>query len=193
MKKSNLLLPLLVAAAVHSATAQADALDYSFVGLQYVSAEIDEVDIDGDGYGVEGSFSLNDNYHIFASYGDLDYDYDVSSTSYDFGLGYSRALTRDMDLVATVSYVSAEVKQETLGSYDDDGYGLGLGIRAMVSEKFELSGGLNYIDLSDSGSDTVVSVGAGFDVTRNIQVGAGISSSDDGTGYNLGVRFYFGR
>ena len=98
-----------------------------------------------------------------------------------------------MDLVATVSYVSAEVKQETLGSYDDDGYGLGLGIRAMVSEKFELSGGLNYIDLSDSGSDTVVSVGAGFDVTRNIQVGAGISSSDDGTGYNLGVRFYFGR
>lgn len=193
MKKTNLLLPLLVAAAVHSTLAQADALDYSFVGIQYISAEIDEVNIDGDGYGVEGSFSLNDNFHIFASYGDLDYDFDVSSTTYDLGLGYSRALTEAMDLVATVSYVSAEVEQDTLGSFDDDGYGLGLGIRTMVSEKIELAGGVNYVDLSDSGSETAFSVGAGFDVTENIQVRGGISTSDDGTGYNLGVRFYFGK
>ena len=47
--------------------------------------------------------------------------------------------------------------------------------------------------MSDSGSETAFSVGAGFDVTENIQVRGGISSSDDGTGYNLGVRFYFGR
>lgn len=193
MKKTYFLLPLLIAAAGHSAVVQADALDYNFIGIQYLSAEIDDVNIDGDGYGVDGSFSINDNFHVFASYSDLDYDFDLSSTSYDLGVGYSRALTKDMDLVATVSYVGVEVKQDLFGSEDDNGYGLGLGLRAMVSEKFEVFGGLDYVDLSDSGSDTAVSVGVGFDVTKAIQIGAGISSSNDGSGYTVGVRYYFGR
>lgn len=193
MSKFNKILPLCVLAAAASSAVQASDFSYDYVGLGYVSAEIDDVNIDGNGLALEGSFSVADNYHVVARYSDIGFDYDIDGKTFELGLGYNRSIAESVDVVASLSYVSVELSEPTFGSIDDNGYGVYLGLRGMVADKVELLGGLNYVDLSDSGSDTTFSLGAGFDVTDQIQIGAGLTNNSDGNSYNIGVRFYFGK
>lgn len=193
MSKLNRILPLCVLAAAASSAVQASDFSYDYVGLAYVSAEVDDVNIDGNGMALEGSFSVADNYHVVAHYTDIGFDYNIDGKTFDLGLGYNRSISEAVDVVASVSYVSVELSEPTFGSVDDNGYGVYLGLRGMVADKVELLGGLNYVNLSDSGNDTTYSLGAGFDVTDQIQIGAGLSNNSDGNSYNIGVRFYFGK
>jgi len=195
MNKGFVIVPLMIAAASLSSTAAADGLNYNYVEIGYISASIDDSDfsVDGDGVGIAGSFSISDNFHIVASYADLDYDFDINEKSYDFGLGGNYSLGKNLDLVGAVTYVSAEVSQPFLGSFDDNGYGLYVGLRGLATEQVELFGGIDYIDLSDSGSTTTVSFGGAYNFTDNWQVGAGYSTNSDGNAYNIGVRFFFGK
>jgi hypothetical protein len=87
--------------------------------------------------------------------------------------------------------VYAEFEVPGLGSSDDNGLGLGLGLRALVSPQVELHGGVNYVELSDSGNDTVL--GAGFRFNFNEQFAAGLAGSwgDDVSTYTLTGRIYF--
>jgi hypothetical protein len=194
MNKGFVIVPLMIAAASLSTTVAADGLNYNYVEIGYVSASIDDsvFSVDGDGVGIAGSFSISDNFHIVASYADLDYDFDINEKSYDFGLGGNFSLGKNLDLVGAVTYVSAEVSQPFLGSFDDNGYGLYVGLRGLATEKIELFGGVDYLDLSDSGSTTTVSVGAGYNFTDNFQVGGGYSNNSDGNSYTIGIRFFFG-
>lgn len=194
MKKGLVIIPLLMAGASISPAGAADKLSYNYVEAAYISASLqdDVFDVNGNGFGVAGSFSITDDFHVIASYSDLDFDFDISSKSYEIGLGYNHALADAVDLFADVTYVSAEVSQDWLGSYDDNGYGLSLGVRGMASDKIELYGSVDYIDLSDSGSDTSISAGIGYYLTDKFQLGGSYTNNNDGNSYSIGVRFYFG-
>ncbi|MEQ9562066.1 MAG: hypothetical protein RLN69_06055, partial [Woeseiaceae bacterium] len=59
-----------------SCGAYADGLNYTYGEVGYSLVEIDDVDVDGDGFNIAGSFALSDEFHIFGGY---------STASLDFG------------------------------------------------------------------------------------------------------------
>jgi hypothetical protein len=96
------------------------------------------------------------------------------------------------DFFATLSYIRAEASVSGLGSADEDGYGATVGIRGLVSDNFELSGSIGYVDLGDAGDGTAFGAGALYSFTENFALGLNVSVDDDVTMYGVGARFYFG-
>ena len=80
------------------------------------------------------------------------------------GIGAHTPLSRQTDLYGTVSYLDAEVSQRILGTTDDSGYALAVGIRHLLTDTLEISGAINYV----------------------------VIFNDDSTGLNLEARYYFG-
>ena len=176
-----------------SASAVADGFDYNYLSLGYGNVDFDDVGVDGDGFGLAGSYAINDSYHAFLGYNNSSLDLDIDATSWGAGLGYNRELTDKVDLVARLSYEYVEIDVPLAGSDDDSGIGLGLGLRIAASDKLELNAGINQVDLSDSGSDTGFSAGGLYSFTEAFSLGLGGNWSDDTSAYTVEGRFYFGK
>lgn len=171
----------------------ADGFSYSYAELGYVSSELDDIDVDGDGFALRGSYEFNERFHGFVEYSDLDYDFDVSGEMLELGAGLAWPLNPNLDFVGTVSYVKAEVDVPFFGSIDDDGFGLGAGLRSRVMEQLELTGGINYVSFDEGGDDTAFELGARYFLTEMFAIGAGVDFNDDGTAWTLGARLNFGQ
>lgn len=163
---------------------------YNFVELGYVNTEIDNPDIDGDGFGLRGSLAVSKNFHVFTEYADQDFDGNVDGKTFELGGGLNWALSPNLDLIATISYVRSEV-DTPLGDFDDDGYGLGLGLRGRATGQLELTGGIRYVDLDDSGDNTSLRVGGRYFFTPQFAVGLDLDYDDDATSWVLGARYTF--
>lgn len=185
---------LLLAGVSMSGAAFAQGFDYSFVQASYGQFDFDGADGDGDGFGVGGSVAVSDSFHLFGSYSTAEFDFGVDMNTLTAGLGYNMPVTDSVDVVASVAYVSAEVDVPGFGSFDDNGYGLGLGLRGMATPAVELHGGLSYVDLG-GGSDGETSFGAGLLYHFSEAFAAGVSGDwgDDVNSYQLNGRFSFGR
>lgn len=170
---------------------RADGFDYTFVEGGLLNTEIDAglLDVEGDGFGLGGSFVIADNIHILASYSDEDYDFGIDGNSLSIGAGFNTGLSQDLDLVAHLSYVSAEVNAGAV-SLDEDGYSLGAGIRARTGNSIELEAGLDYVDLDES--DTVLRVGGRYYFNDSFAVGASFADTDGGLSWMIGLRAEFG-
>jgi len=182
---------LLVAGALLPFGALAQDLDYTFVELSYLDTELDAgpVDLGGDGLGLTGSLSVTDSVFLFANYQTQDYEFGIDGTSYDLGAGMRFGLKPQLDLVGELAWVNYKV-ETALGDADDDGLGIGVGLRGRVHDSFELQGGFRYVDLEDS--DTFLSLAGRWYFTRTVAAGFGLSFNDDVTGWNLGLRAEFG-
>lgn len=171
--------------------AAADGFDYTFVEAGYVESELDvgAGDVDGDGLGLRGSLALNDTLHLFAEYASQDMDFDIDSTSWNIGAGAHWGLDKNLDFVAEAAWVKAEV-DTPLGSADDDGLGVGAGLRFRATDKVELDGMIRYVDLDES--DTSLAVGGRYYFTTAFALGGGFVFNDDDSGFHIGVRAEFG-
>lgn len=177
-----------------STTAMADDLNYNFLSLGYERIELDDdfgFDADGDGWTIGGSFEVGESWFLFAGYGMGDFDFGIDLDQWSAGGGYHLPMADNVDFVATLSYQRADISAGSL-SLDDDGFGASVGIRAMVSERVELNGAVNYVDFGDFGDDTSLSGSAWLNLTEQFALGLGVSFSDDATSYGLGGRLYFG-
>lgn len=188
---SFLLLMGLSAGAAAQGAANSPGLSYTYAEIGYGQVNIDDPDIDGDGFGIGGSFALTDQFHLFAGYSTADLDFDVDATNFDVGFGFNTPLADNIDVVATLAYVYVELDAPGFGSADDNGLGGGLGLRALVNPQVELFGGVEYIDLSDSGSDTALNLGGRYNFNQQFAVGLSGSWSDDASSYTLTGRMYF--
>ncbi len=188
MLRSSLLFLLLM----FSAAASAGDFDYTFFELGYGNVEFDDVNVDGDGFGIAGSYAVNEDFHVFAGYQAAGLDFGIDATTLGAGFGYHTSLSPAVDFVASLSYEYVELDAAGIASADDNGLGLGVGMRFAASEKLELNAGISYVDLSDSGSDTGFGVGGLYDLTETISLGLGGNWSDDSTSYTISGRFYFG-
>ncbi len=174
----------------------ADGPSYNYFEIGYVNADIDEpgADIDGDGFGIGGSVGFAENWFMFANYADLGFDFGIDVNTFDVGFGYHYPMSDTTDFAVTAEYARAEAKESGFGSIDDDGYGVGLLIRSMLSDAFELNGGINYVDFGGTdGSDTSFTVGGIYSFTDTVGFGARVEMGDDVTLYQLGFRFYFNK
>lgn len=132
----------------------------------------------------------------FASYGTGDLD-DGFGNSVDIDelsacVGYHMPLSGQVDLVTGLSYEYVDLSAPGLGSVDDNGFGLSIGLRFAATEQVELNAGIKYIDLSDSGDDTGFGIGGLYNFTENFSVGLSGSWTDDTSTYGIGGRFNFG-
>jgi len=174
----------------------ADGLSYNYIELGYQNAELDDdfggTSVDGDGYGIRGSYEVGESWFIAASYGTLDFDFGVDLDQLAIGGGYHTALSDRTDVFAALSYISAEVSASGFDSLDEDGYGVVVGLRGLVSDKFELSGQVAYSDLGGGADGTAFGAGAHYHLTDNFALGLEVEIEEDVTLYGVGARFYFG-
>ncbi|MDH4049689.1 MAG: porin family protein [Gammaproteobacteria bacterium] len=174
-----------------STAGAAEGLNYNFVEVGYAKVDIDSPDVDGDGFGIGGSFAISDEFHLFGNYQMADFDFNVDLTQFDVGIGFNTPIADAIDVVASLAYVYTEVEASGFGSVDDNGFGLGVGLRALVSPQVELHGGVTYVDLSDSGSDTALDAGFRFNFNERFALGLAASWGDDVSIYSLAGRIYF--
>ncbi len=175
-----------------ASTAQAEGPDYNYLEGSYQRIDIDDdfADVDGDGFAIAGSLEVAENWHIFASYGKADLDFGIDLDEASVGGGFHAALSPTTDIVANLAYVSVDA-DALGGSFDDDGFGVALGVRSLLSEQFELAGFIDYVDLDDAGDDTSVRGEGWYRFTRNFALGGKIGFGDDVTTYGIGARLYF--
>lgn len=179
--------------------AHAEGISYTYADLGYVTTDIDGVDKDLDGFLLRGSLEIADNWFLYARY--IDESVSVRGVDFDFqqysvGGGYAWPFAENMDLYGKLGYTKAEVDVENFGfgdaDVDDDGYELGVGLRARPVDIVELEAAINYVDLSDSGDDTSLGVAARWFITEAVALGVEGEFADDADTLGVGFRWQFG-
>jgi hypothetical protein len=165
--------------------------EYTYVEIGYdeTEFEVGPGDIDGDGLTVSGSFELNNEWHVFASYGQADLDFGLDLDTFAIGAGYVYPLKSDIDLYGRVLYIDSEVDGPGPLNADDDGLGLQFRIRGRVSDELELEGGIQYVDVADS--DTSLQAGARYHFSETFSAGIGLTFGGDADGIGINARFEF--
>jgi hypothetical protein len=198
MRKSLLGLVVASLAVVPFVAAQAQDISYTYVDLGYVTTDLDGVDKDLDGFVLRGSFEVADNWFLYARY--LDQSVEVAGVDFDaqqygIGGGFAWSFADNMDLYGRIGYTEVELDVSGGGfggfGVDDDGYELGVGIRARPVDLLELEGVVNYVDLSDSGDDTSFGAAARWFITDVFALGVEGEFADDADTYGIGFRLQF--
>jgi hypothetical protein len=190
--RKGLFLGILAGVGLAGSALADEGFNYSYVELGYVQSNLDDYNVDGNGYGLRGSYEFTRNIHAFAGYSDQDYDFNVNATTLELGAGYALPVNPNMDVIGSASYVHAEVKAPGFGSADDSGLGLGVGVRGRVMNTVELTGGLRYVDFDNSGSNTSFNAGGRYYFTNRFAAGLDADFDDAGTTWMLGGRYSFG-
>jgi hypothetical protein len=171
---------------------QTQPFSYSYVELGYDESDFDlgGGEIDGDGLTLSASWALNDDWHVYGSYGtaDLDFGYDLDTLA--IGAGYRYPLQDDVDLYGRVLYISSDLDLPApFGDEDEDGLGLQVRIRYRVSNEFEVEGGIQHVDVFDS--DTSLQAMARYHFTDNFSAGLGLTFAGDTDSFGINARYSF--
>ena len=182
----SVLITLLVAV---SASAGAQGIDYDYVQGSYGRVDLDSVglDVDGDGFGLSASFSIDENFHVFGEYQTADFNFGADLDLMELGVGYHTDISPNLGVYANLGYVDLETN---VGG-GDDGFSAGLGLRGAVSDAVELYGGLDYIDFDNSDSETRSTAGFILALTQRFGLGLKASFWDDVNIYQVNARLYF--
>jgi len=165
-----------------STSAFADSPNWDKIQASYIETDIEtpiDEDISMDGYAVSGSLSLNESFFILANFdsvGDESNFGDVDLDSLNAGLGFNHGITDSTDVFATLTYEKLELvgSIDAIGSesFDESGYGAGVGIRSMITDFFELSVKADYLDIDDENAIRY-DASAFFHLTNNLSLGLG--------------------
>lgn len=175
-------------------TAQAAELSYDYLELGWVNTDIDVPgagDVDGDGFGIGGSYAITDNVHVFAGYQTVDLDFGVDLNALQIGAGYNRSIAPGTDFVGQLAYVDGEI-DTNIGDFDDSGFGLSAGLRHVFTPQVQAGASINYVDLDESGDETSFQVRGEYFFTDEFSAGLSLEFGDDTTTWIIGGRFYFG-
>ena len=170
-------------------------ISYNYVELGYEKIDIDDpglgFDVDGDGFGVGGSFEIGESWFVAISYSQADFDFGVDLDQFAAGVGWHTLMSNNSDFYAQLQYVRAEASVSGFGSVDEDGIGAEIGIRGMVRDKLELGGSIGYVDLGDAGDGSSFGAHLLYNFTQNFAAGLFVELEEDATGYGAGIRLYW--
>ena len=196
MIKKTLIVGALSSIVSWSALAADSPLSYSHAGVGYMTGDI--ADVDFSGFGIYGSYALNDSFFVIGDYTSISSDDkfeiesgsdDIEATQFSIGLGFHTPISDVTDFVATLSYADAEVEFFDL-TEDGNGYILSAGVRAKPTQEIELQALLNYADVEDD-SETGYMLGARHFTMPTLSLGLNYRSSDDFDSFSFDVRFDF--
>jgi hypothetical protein len=193
MLRRNIAIPALALVTAFSSgfssSLMADGPNYNFVEARYlVDAELGSVD--GDGYRFDGSYQFTPSVYGVAEYDTVDLDnYNADLDVFKLGAGFIAALNPGWDLNVSLAYVDAEASAGRL-NYDDSGFEISTGVRAMVVPEIELRANLNYIDIEDD--DTYFTIGGDYFFLPNLSAGVEIDlGADDYETLSIGAKYSF--
>lgn len=188
-------LGLAIAAAACTSAYASDAPSWYYAELGYDS--IDFGDIDGDGFSLELAGSLE--FAGLPLFGTLDYadaslDNNVDAEQLSFALGGLLAVGTDANpatLYAALSF--DDISTDGASQADDDGLGLQIGARGMLTPNLELHARSKYTDYSDFGSDLSFRFGATYRVWGPVFANIDYESQTDLDldTLHLGVRYSY--
>ena len=188
-----LALPLVLPSVALAQQPTESQFNYTYVELAYDESDFDlgGPELDGDGFTLSGSFQLNDDWHLYGSYGAADLDAGADVDTLAIGAGYAHALRQNVDIYGRVLYISSEADVPGPGDPDEDGLGLQLRIRGRVTNNndLELEGGIQYVDVFDS--DISLQAGARYHFNENLSAGVGLTFGGDTDGLGINARFSF--
>ena len=171
-------------------------ISYNYVELNggnseaTIESEFGDIDIDGDSFGISGSFEISDLVYLTADYNSADFDFDIEQTVTGIGLGVHSNADSRSDVFGQFLLINVEIEQPLLGSDDDNGFGFVFGVRHFLNEKIELNGNITYIDVFED-SETTTSIGARGYLSEKMSLGLEYSTADDINGYTASLRFNF--
>ena len=184
-KKSLLALTLL--AALPFAASAAEGLSYNYVEGGYVATNSDLADADG--WGLNGSGAISDNFHIFGGYTAQETeDFDVGIDQWRVGLGYNHPIASNTDLLARVAYENYEVDGFNV---DVDGYSAEVGVRSALTPNFEGYALAGYEDGDEFDGDFYGRVGAQVKFNQSWGITGDVKFADGDTQYFVGPRLSF--
>ena len=176
MKKSILALALMTV----SGAAMAQSPNWTKIDVSYLDTDLDVgvAEASFDGFGLNGSVALNDNWMLFADYKAVDEEANGASLDLDLlsaGAGFYKSVTDNTDIFATLSAERFEASGSSGGITTSDGetgYSLGFGLRSMLTQSFELGGEIGYVNIS---SEDIIRTRANafYYFTDNVSVGVG--------------------
>jgi hypothetical protein len=184
------LLPAFGQAQESAARPESAQFNYTYLQLSYDESDFDlgPVDVDGDGVTISGSFELTDEWHIYTAYSQADLDFGIDVDTWAIGAGYVFPLKDDIDIYGRALYIDQNVDAGPANA-DDDGLGVQGFIRARLADEFELEGGVQYVDLSDS--DVSLLASARYNFTEQFSAGIGITFAGDTDGIGINARYSF--
>ena len=178
----------------NAAAASEHGPNYTFMEAGYEHVEFDDFDADGEALALQGSLALNDMFNLVGNYQDGSIDSDlggnVDVSTIELGGGMHLPLSPTVDFVSQLTWVTTKLDAGSFGNVDNDGYGVGAGVRAMVTPQLELGGGINYTDLGDS-DDTSFGGKVVYHFTDMFAMTGLASVGDNTTTYGLGLRANF--
>ena len=167
-------------------------VNYNYAEIGYQKIDIDDnfIDVDGDGFGIGGSFELGENWFLAASYASADFDFGIDLDQISVGVGYHVDISDNTSFYGKLMAVRAEASG--FGeSADEDGFGVEIGLRGMVTDNVELGGSLGYVDLGDAGDGTSVGAHLLYNFNESFAVGIFIDVEEDVNSYGGGFRLYW--
>lgn len=159
--------------------------------LSYNYAELRFVDVDtngGDGFALNGSYDLQNNWLIVGGITAIDFNNNVDVTWLEVGAGYVWPLSEDFDLVSTLRFVNGDLDAPG-GGRDDNGFALSSGARGLLTPQFEVRGSVNHINLDNS--DTYLEVAGDYYITPQISAGLSLEFAGDSDAITIGARWFF--
>lgn len=191
-----------------SVSAQASNLGYTMVGIDLTSTHFDddivvwpETFSSTSGASVYGSYQLNDNFFLMlAGQGESDEKNGVeinSSVGY-FGGGFALPMGTQTDVVFRLAMVSVEGEVcynfaggSICSNAEDDGFGMGLGLRHMATQNIEVNAEFTHVDLDDLGDSDTFSLGGAYWFGNHHSVRLSFGDTDDAKTSALGYRYTF--
>ena len=167
----------------------AESPRWDFASASYQTLDVDGVDVSG--LTLSGTKLINDDIFVTGGYAPLSVDED-SNVDYNLlsiGVGYRHLISETTDVFGIVSYESVEVRWPG-SSAKDSGYGLTVGARSMVTDVIEVNGSIDYVSI-DGETETGFAIGALYNVTDEVAVGASYSVADNTTGLSLTGAYFF--
>jgi hypothetical protein len=161
-------------------------MSYSYLEAGYLSADIDGVGKNPDGFGIAGSYGFTPMVHGYTEYSRISIS-GFKLQTYEVGLGLSHSLNSSLDLIGRAGYIKGKV--EDLG--DDDGFSLAAGLRGRPVDNLEVEGFIHYADLDTVGDNTSFELGARYFFVPQFAFGAAVDIDDDVKLWKVGFRWNF--
>lgn len=164
-------------------------ISYDYIQGTYASSTIDtgttSGDIDANGFGVSGSFSITPNVAFTAGFGATSFDrflgIDIDTTELTFGVTAHTSIAPGTDISGNFSVLMADIEVSDgffTASDDDTGNIISVVLRHMVTDAVELNVGFSRVDVFDDTSNTF-GFGARFYTNEKFSFGIGYTTGDD--------------
>jgi opacity protein-like surface antigen len=164
----------------------AESPNWNKVDASYLDTDVSldgAGDLSFDGFRVGGSAAINpdlivlDNLFVFADFDSVSSDDSGFDLDIDFlsaGIGSYKHLTETTDLYATASFERAKSEASIFGfseSSSDKTWGVGLGLRSMLTPSVEVDAKLDYVAFDEE--LIRFNLSAFYHVTKNFSLGLG--------------------